>query len=342
MALYLPERYLDLKETDCGVRVFADRDLDSSDSVARYVTRGGLAVLQGPWERVLGLRDTLKRRLDRPGALRRLMVRAEGDWIHSVVPAQYVPDLAMVVGETGGAAGTFLVALEDFLKAQAALETLHPVDALGGNVVAHENVLAPRSQPLIHLLKLALAEAAPGLPAAPTVLDMGCGSGVCALLAARTLPGASVVATDHLPEAVASTRLNIRRFEADCLIEPGRVSAAEPGDLYETLGGHRFDLIIFNAPWVSAPARNRMETALNDAGQRTVGRFLTGAPAHLKPGGSVILGFADHSGPKALANVERLAAEAGLALARRHADRIKTHRSSRAWQAIFAYHFLVA
>lgn len=308
--------------------VFDNRALEASDRVARQIQRGNAAVLEGRWERMLRLHQTLKAKGADRDALRLLMLRAGAEGVLGVEPAPETPGLWAL--QRNG-----LVALEDLL-----FERPHQyVDALGGAVTTvHPDVLVPRSQPLIHLLRRALEQARPDLPAAPAMLDMGCGSGVCALLAARVFPLAQVTATDHLPEAVASTQVNAARFEAEGLIRPGAVQTAEPGDLYDTLGDRQFDLIIFNAPWVAAPARNRMETALNDGGQQVVRRFLAGAPARLNPGGRVIIGYADHSGPKAIANLEHFITESGLTIQNRLSDRIKTHRHKKAWETIYAYH----
>lgn len=318
-----------------GLRVFENRELEASDRILRHVERGGVAVLEGRWERVLRLRKWLDGRCRDREALGRLLLRASGDWVRSVEPPQHVPYLSLLNGASQG--DEYLVPLEGLLASLSAQETLHPVEALGASLVVHQNVLVPRSQPLIHLMRQAMESVRPDLPAAPAVLDMGCGSGVCALLAARVWPDACVRATDHLPEAVATTRLNVERLAAQGLIRLAAVRVAEPGDLFATVGRERYDLIIFNAPWVVAPARNRAETALNDGGQATVRRFLQDAVEHLTPGGRVILGYANHSGEAAMANLERFMAEAGFIVKQRHSDRIKTHRSNRAWQAIYAY-----
>jgi methylase of polypeptide subunit release factors len=308
-----------------GIRLFENRELEATDRIARHISRGGLAVLDAPWERVTRLRQTLAAKGASREALKNLMIRPDAP-----LP-QPVPGI-QALQQDG------LVAVDDVRFALDALNHPQHVEALGGSVITiHSDVLVPRSQPLIQLLRRAMEQIQPDMAPSPAVLDMGCGSGVCSLLAAQVFPDATIVATDHLPEAVASTAANADRFAAEGRIRPGTVTTAEPGDLYDTLGDQRFDLIIFNAPWVAAPARNRMETALNDGGQQTIRRFLAGAPARMNAGGRVIVGYADHSGPKAIENLERFMTDAGLHLENRLVDRIKTHRSKRAWESIYAY-----
>ncbi len=320
------------------IRVFENRELEASDRIMRHVSRGGVAVLEGNWDRVMRLYTWLRSRQTDRGALGRLMLRAEGDALAGVTPEQRLPLLRQVAGDQAVPHGPgYLVPLEIILKGQQALTELHPVEALGESLVVHNNVLVPRCQPLLHLMKAAIVEAAAHQPDGLAVLDMGCGSGVCAFLAACTLPAATVTATDHLPEAVATTRYNAERLEALGRLRAGAVLTAEPGDLFEHLAGRRFDLIIFNAPWVNAPARNKLETVLNDGGQRTVQRFLQAAPVHLTAHGRVVLGYANHSGDQAITNLESFIKDAGLIVLKRHTDRIKTHRRRRSWERIYAY-----
>lgn len=310
-----------------GLRTFSNRELDASDRIERHIRRGGTAMLEGDWPRVLRLWDRLQGRCPDREALDRLLLKAEGDWVHAVDPPQYLPFLHQVASRQDG-----FIPLPVLLKGLSAMTVLHPVDAIGGSLVVHENVLVPRSQPLIHLLRRAMEAIRLDLPSAAAVLDMGCGSGVCSVLAAQVFSDAAITAADLLPEAVASTKINAERFGLS-----HRIRAAEPGDLFETLGDRRFDVIIFNAPWVVAPVRSRLETALNDRDQQTVRRFLREAGERLTAGGRIILGYADHSGPKAITRLESMVGESGLIVRQRVSDRIKTHRNNRPWQTIFAY-----
>src|SRR6185369_14241112 len=77
------------------------------------------------------------------------------------------------------------------------------------------------------------------------VLDLGCGQGLQALLAAPH--AADVVATDRNPRAVSLTRL------AAAL--NGSSVAARQGDLLEPVTGELFDLVVSNPPFVVSPGR---------------------------------------------------------------------------------------
>jgi SAM-dependent methyltransferase len=78
-----------------------------------------------------------------------------------------------------------------------------------------------------------------------TVLDLGCGCGVHALLAAGHCE--RVVATDISAEAVHYTRFNAVLNDID------NVEVLE-GDLFEPVEGHRFDLILCNPPFIIGPS----------------------------------------------------------------------------------------
>jgi methylase of polypeptide subunit release factors len=77
-----------------------------------------------------------------------------------------------------------------------------------------------------------------------TVLDLGCGCGVHALLAAEHCD--NVVATDISADAVAYTRFNAQLNDirnVDALV----------GDLFEPVAGRGFDLILCNPPFIIGP-----------------------------------------------------------------------------------------
>ena len=111
------------------------------------------------------------------------------------------------------------------------------------------------------------------------VLDMGTGSGVCALMAARR--ARRVVAVDINPAAVRCARLNSLLNRLD-----GRVEV-RGGDLFTAVAGERFDRVLFNPPFKPGAPRDDRDRAWR-AGD-VAERFAAGLRAHLRPGGSALL-----------------------------------------------------
>lgn len=137
--------------------------------------------------------------------------------------------------------------------------------------------------PAGHVLGAGAASSTLGGILVPTgvgrVLDLGTGSGIQALQAART---AAVVATDVAPRAIGFARFNAALNGVDLDLRLG--------SLYQPVAGERFDRIVSNPPFVITP-RGRAEVpdyTYRDGG--AVGDGLTeqvvrGAAAHLVPGG---------------------------------------------------------
>jgi HemK-related putative methylase len=111
------------------------------------------------------------------------------------------------------------------------------------------------------------------------VLDMGTGSGVCAVFAARY--ARRVVAVDINPAAVRCASINARLNHAENRIE------VRHGDLFAPVSGERFDLILFNPPFLQGTPRDDRDRAWRSTDVPE--RFAAGLPAHLKPGGSALV-----------------------------------------------------
>ena len=123
------------------------------------------------------------------------------------------------------------------------------------------------------------------------LLDMGTGSGAIAVAAAHTRPDAAVTALD-LSEAA---------------LEVAQANAAANGasvrflrsDWYAALGDEAFDLIASNPPYIASGDRHLIEGdlrfepsgALTDHadGLSALRIIIDGAPAHLEPGGWLLL-----------------------------------------------------
>ena len=277
---------------------------------------------------------------ERERALSRLMCWADPAGTLQVTPPPNLPYLLEWIGENQGAneGQPFLVPIVKIQKIQRALAETYPIRALRMSLVTSENVLPPHSQETIELFQHGLQSLKPNLPCSPTVLDMGCGCGCLTLLAAQEAGdlGAKIYASDLLPEAVATTRLNLLRF-ADVHNNRPKTHLMPAGDLFQPLSGHCFDLIIFNAPWVVSRARNRAEIAIHDEKQRTLRRFFDDLPNYLNPSGRVLIGYADASGAKAIARLEGLIDAVGLTVLNRFKERVATHRTKRKWENITVY-----
>jgi len=115
---------------------------------------------------------------------------------------------------------------------------------------------------------------------ARTALDLGTGSGIQALHAARF--SERVVATDVSVRALA-----FARFAAALNEVPG--IEFRLGSLYEPVAGERFDRIVSNPPFVISPRRPGVPSyEYRDgglAGDELVEAVIRGAAAHLEPGG---------------------------------------------------------
>lgn len=111
------------------------------------------------------------------------------------------------------------------------------------------------------------------------ILDMGTGSGVCAVFAAKS--AGRVVAVDINPAAVRCASINALMNGLDHKIE------LRHGDLFEPVRGERFDLILFNPPFIRGAPRNPRDSAWrsNDVAER----FASGLAVHLKAGGSALV-----------------------------------------------------
>lgn len=111
------------------------------------------------------------------------------------------------------------------------------------------------------------------------VLDMGSGCGVGAVVAARC--ARRVVAVDLNPAAVHCTRVNALLNHLEQRIEP-RI-----GDLFEPVAGERFDLVLFNPPFLRGAPRDDRDRAWRSTD--VAERFAAELRAHLKPGGCALV-----------------------------------------------------
>ena len=115
------------------------------------------------------------------------------------------------------------------------------------------------------------------------VLELGTGCGLLAILAAKA--GVKVVATDINPSALECARVNAATQGVKDYID------FRLGDLFEPVFGERFDLIVFNPPYLPVRPEEALGAPLDLAweagpdGRAVIDRFLGELPKHLTPNG---------------------------------------------------------
>jgi ribosomal protein L3 glutamine methyltransferase len=130
------------------------------------------------------------------------------------------------------------------------------------------------------------------------VLDMCAGSACLAILAARAFPFAQIDAVDISASSLAVAERNRRLHGLRHRMELIR------SDLFTSLRGRHYDLILTNPPYVPQavmrrlPREYRYEPGLalgaGEDGMDLVARILQAAPEHLRPGGALICEIGDN------------------------------------------------
>jgi len=121
------------------------------------------------------------------------------------------------------------------------------------------------------------------------VLDMGTGSGVCAVFAARHAQ--RVVAVDINPEAVRCARINVFLNHQESKVD------VRLGDLFAPVSAERFDLILFNPPFLRGTPQNDRDRAWRSSD--IAERFAAALGGHLKPGGCALVLLSSFGGAAA-------------------------------------------
>jgi ribosomal protein L3 glutamine methyltransferase len=155
-----------------------------------------------------------------------------------------------------------------------------------------ERALVPRSY-IAELLRENLAPWIAHPNRVRAALDLCTGSGCLAILLAHSFPRARIDATDVAADALQVARRNIALYRLQNRVRLVR------SDLYAALQDRRYDLIVSNPPYVTAPTIRRLPAEYRHEPRRALagGRdgldfartILRDAAAHLEPGGTLVL-----------------------------------------------------
>ena len=336
---FVPRKYFSQIYEKKPIRSFIP-DKNNTPQLIRFIKNDGTVVLNGVWlDAAAFYRYIIGRSRDIWPKLADRIIRLERQIL---LPISCVPFFAHLYNEKllAGFLGEpclpedipVLVQMAEAIRLSKCLEEPFYSEPIDIDLVIHPDVLTPKSNETIQLMCKAIDLCHADLPIKARILDMGCGSGVLSIAVHQICmeKEPNLFATDILPEAVATTRYNAYKAQA-------AVHVYDAGDLFHNLPGEMFDLIIFNAPWVAEPAKNISEVALKDEHQNTIDAFLNECGSHILQGGKIIIGYSDHSGAGAMEHFENSIRKAGLMISQVLKDRIKTHRSIRQWQNVFAY-----
>ena len=130
------------------------------------------------------------------------------------------------------------------------------------------------------------------IQAGERVLDLGTGSGLLSLVAARRAE--KVVGVDINKGAVNAARENSTRngFENTCFFK---------SDLFEEISGE-FDLVVFNPPYLPAGEENKKELQGSEQwlggeeGTEVIKEFSKSVSDYLSKGGRILMAISSHTG----------------------------------------------
>lgn len=135
-------------------------------------------------------------------------------------------------------------------------------------------------------------------------LEVGCGTGIVALCAARA--GATVTAVDINPEAVRCTMANAVRNGLSIDV---RIS-----DVFSVIGKTRFDVIAWNPPFLPGTASSSAEAAFYGGNDfEVIRKFAKEVKPHLNQNG---VAYTILSGDIAIDRIESIFGENGLSVFR--------------------------
>lgn len=151
------------------------------------------------------------------------------------------------------------------------------------------------------------------------VLDLGTGSGAIALALAAERPLARVTALEQEADALAIATANALRLGLE------RVRMLR-GDWFSAIPGLRYEVIVANPPYIADDDPHleqgdlrfepRVALASGPDGLDAIRRIVLDAPAHLSPGGTLLLEHGFRQGQQ----VRSLLQDAGFEAIQTHAD----------------------
>ncbi|MBQ2041874.1 MAG: peptide chain release factor N(5)-glutamine methyltransferase [Firmicutes bacterium] len=171
----------------------------------------------------------------------------------------------------------------------------------GIDLAVDERVLIPRPETEL-LAERAIAELKER--PFPKVMDLCTGSGAIAAAVAANVPNVKVIATELSPRAFMLARVNLRPYANVKVLRGDLFEALESKDSDPSTKDIPFDAILTNPPYIPSGAIDGLASEVKDHephmaldggkdGLNIIKRIIAEAPAHLKPGGFLLMEIGD-------------------------------------------------
>jgi len=303
---------------------------ESPEQLQKRLAEGAAMVLKGPYAYINGIyrycqhyerrlvkseefahiADRIQRSAaftaERRRRIHRLLLIARGDGLIDVQNPPDTTGLQEWLEETTGDR-EFLIPLRRLQRVLTDMQRARDgifMDILDGTITILPHVYVPSDQsvPAMFMEYRHLIESR-------SVLDMGTGTGVLALMATR-LGASRVIGTDSNPYAVKNARINVERLDLTGIVE-----IRGPADLFDSVQGETFHVILFNAPWIQGEPQTLYDTANYDPEYRVLDCFLKSAPEYMALDGAILLQYSNVSerkGEDSIIHLERAVKTNGL------------------------------
>ena len=186
-----------------------------------------------------------------------------------------------------------LLSLNDFLAMIGGFEWHRKgvyIHALQGFIYPHFGVFPPTRQDYIALLDNIKVDKAHEEPI--RMLEVGVGTGVLSIFLLKEKRVDHVVGTDINPYAVACAQDNVQRWNFSDkvdLVQADLFPATATTTDTEESNSPKYDVLLFNPPWVPGTAATKLDQAVYDTDQNILRRFLDQAQHHVDEDGDVYL-----------------------------------------------------
>lgn len=350
----IPNEFVEIVSSEIFVR---DTDSTKPSEILELIKDGKTVVMTGDFRYIMGIlkymdrnqkelinRDELKdieNKFERSRisqslkkrALYRLMVVAKGDILQNITrQPELTKLLSWLEGDTEYLSNVyFLLPVRKVLRIASDVKRKRDglyISALNERISVFPHVYVPFDESVVNMIAENLS-----VTRSTKVLDVGTGTGILALVAAKA-GSHNVVATDINPQAVENAKFNAKKLGFQ-----DRIDVREPAELFDSVQDEKFDIILFNAPWLYGEPKTTYDTAVYDSEFSVITRFFGQVGDYLSDTGFIMLqysNFSELTGHGAIENLNRLIAENGFEITQYWSIK-RLSKVMEKWETVFTF-----